>query len=31
MFRERLDVDVRDGADVVEKLFNRLDEYADRE
>ena len=31
MFRERLDVDVRDGADVVEKLFDRLDEYADRE
>tara|TARA_R110000824_G_scaffold152470_1_gene323687 strand:+ start:8046 stop:8573 length:528 start_codon:yes stop_codon:yes gene_type:complete len=30
MFRERVDVEIRDGADVVRTLFDRLDEYSER-
>jgi phage terminase small subunit len=30
MFREKVDLEIRDGADVVRTLFDRLDEYAER-
>ena len=30
MFRDKLEVEVRDGADVVRTLFDRLDQYAER-
>lgn len=30
MFKEKVELEVRDGADVVKTLFDRLDEYAER-
>jgi hypothetical protein len=30
MFRERAVLEVRDGSQIVERLFSRLDEYAER-
>jgi len=30
MFREKVELEVRDGASVLDKLFNRLDDYATR-
>ena len=30
MFREKVELEVRDGASVLDRLFNRLDEYSER-